>query len=301
MDSARLPMSALMPTENGKQFAPTPAAKNEWTALPEAPSQASAEDLRHFKLGNPVEWWEYKTPDDKIAGYVCRWNTPKDNDPAAKEFRQLAWCRNGDGAKAWRWQWMAKPRPLYGVEILRQRPSDPVLVVEGERTADAARRIAPGYVVITWPGGASNVPDEGWDQLRGRDVVIWPDADVPGQKAAHKIAGFLPGSRVVTPPEGTERGWDLSDGADQGWEAKNVADHIAKFSACPASLSSPASEYLPTEGEACLAQHSTLPPWEDVAQSIANPKPLPETLIDGLYPSGEPHLCGTRDAGSMGG
>ncbi|KAB2660607.1 MAG: AAA family ATPase, partial [Verrucomicrobia bacterium] len=164
--------------------------------------------------------------------------------------------------------------------------------VEGEKTADAGRRLLPGWVVLTWPGGAKAVAKADWEPLKGRAVTIWPDADDPGFTAAQKIAGFLPGSRIVTPPAEAQKGWDLADAEAQCWTAENVADHIAKFSACSDTPSLPASEYLPTEGEACVEASSTLPPWVDVAACIANPEPMPEILIDGLLHRGTKMVLG---------
>ena len=43
------------------------------------------------------------------------------------------------------------PRPLYGLDRITQRPNSPVLVVEGEKAADAAGKIFPDYVCVTSP------------------------------------------------------------------------------------------------------------------------------------------------------
>lgn len=48
-------------------------------------------------------------------------------------------------------------RPLYGLHELANRPDAPVLVVEGEKTAEAAKLLFPDYVAITWSGGAPGV------------------------------------------------------------------------------------------------------------------------------------------------
>ncbi len=53
---------------------------------------------------------------------------------------------NGSG-KTFRASRFPCPRPLYGLHLLAERPEAPVLVVEGEKTADAARRrrrVKPG-------------------------------------------------------------------------------------------------------------------------------------------------------------
>jgi putative DNA primase/helicase len=83
---------------------------------------------------------------------------------------------------------MVSPRPLYNLNELTERLSDPVLVVEGEKAADAARTLFPDYVVTTWAGGSNAPAQAAWDALERRNAVIWPDADEPGKKAAEKVA-----------------------------------------------------------------------------------------------------------------
>jgi hypothetical protein len=102
----------------------------------------------------------------------------------------------------------------------------------------------------------------------------------------------VPGARIVTPPEETERGWDLADAAAGGWTTANVVEHIAQHSTKPTPPATPASEYLPTADEAQVAPESDLPPWVDVAHCIANPEPMPEILIDGLLHRGTKMVLG---------
>lgn len=54
------------------------------------------------------------------------------------------------------------PRPLYGLARLAQRPDAPVLVVEGEKVADAAGKIFPDHVCTTSPFGSPNADKADW-------------------------------------------------------------------------------------------------------------------------------------------
>lgn len=115
-------------------------------------------------------------------------------------------------------EWPA-PRPLLGWDQLGGRIGDPVLIVEGETTWDAASLLFPGYVVLTWPNGSKSVQLAGWSKLAGRDCVIWPDADPDGATCAKKLTGILREAgaasiAVVTPPPGKPLGWDLADAGD---------------------------------------------------------------------------------------
>ena len=98
--------------------------------------------MHHWILGDPVAVWIYR---DKNGGRVCfigRYNKA-DGD---KEFRPRTWWQNRKtGKEEWRWKNVPDPRPLYGLELLAQRPNAPVIVVEGEKCADAARPIFPDH------------------------------------------------------------------------------------------------------------------------------------------------------------
>ena len=67
------------------------------------------------------------------------------------------------------------------------------MIVEGEKTADAANRLINkvGMICLTWLGGASATGRTDWSVLNDREVIIWPDNDQPGFKAANQICSEL--------------------------------------------------------------------------------------------------------------
>lgn len=195
--------------------APKPKpSTDEWIAEPQEIGTQQSAIPRHPKLGEPSAFWRYPG-----HGLICRFDTPN-----GKEITPLAWCRNTrTGEIALRWKSFRKPRPLYfanGDEAERG-----VLIVEGEKTADAAARLMPKATVVTWPGGSKAVRFTDWTPLAGRKVVIWPDNDEPGRKAAEQIAAMLPGAFIVSPPPNPE-GWDLADAEAEGWDAAAVAGWV---------------------------------------------------------------------------
>ncbi len=121
------------------------------------------------------------------------------------------------------------PRPLYGLPDLLQRPEAPVLVVEGEGTADAAARLFPQHVVLTWPNGAKAIAKADWTPLAGRSVTLWPDADEAGQAAMQSLAALLHPLecqlQLVALPENLPAGWDL---ADADWTPRQAVRQLAK-------------------------------------------------------------------------
>jgi hypothetical protein len=80
-----------------------------------------------------------------------------------------------DGER-WRWQHPA-PRPLYGLEKLGARPAAPVLLVEGEKVADAAQERFQDFAVLSVNGGLNAFSRNDLKPLRGKHVTVWMDAD----------------------------------------------------------------------------------------------------------------------------
>ena len=105
-----------------------------------------------------------------------------------------------------------------------------MLVVEGEKVVVATARLLEDHVTVTWPGGTGAVGKADWRRLKGRAVVVWPDADEPGAKAAREVAdrAIRVGAtsvRIVALPDGLPDGWDLADDIPSGVDvAKLVAD-----------------------------------------------------------------------------
>lgn len=121
--------------------------------------------------------------DGKALGYVYRFKT----STGGKDVLPLLYARNERlGREEWRWMAFPEPRPLYGLDRLAARPKATVLLVEGEKCADAAAARLPEFAVVSWPGGGKAVKKADWRPLAGRKVIAWPDADakrVPLTKA----------------------------------------------------------------------------------------------------------------------
>jgi putative DNA primase/helicase len=116
---------------------------------------------------------------------------------------------------------------LRSPDRLANRPSSPVLVVEGEKTADAAGRLFPDYVATTSPAGARAAHKANFAPLMGRMVVIWPDADEAGAKYASVFAEGAKAAgaaqvRIVRLPGWLHEGWDLADPFPAGWSVDQL-------------------------------------------------------------------------------
>ena len=102
--------------------------------------------------------------------------------------------RGNEGDPKWGLKaYQTNNRPLYNLDLLSAQPQAKVLIVEGEKTADAANRIFNGenIIAVTWMGGSGAVNKTDWTPLILRDIVIWPDNDAPGHKACDEIVATM--------------------------------------------------------------------------------------------------------------
>lgn len=221
---------------------PTRSAKTEWLSI-YPPASVPPAPVAHIKRGRPDVRWEYRDAHGGVLGYVCRFTTSE----GGKEVLPIAWCRHArTGEQMWRWMAFPEPRWLYGLDRLADMPSATVLVVEGEKCADAAAAQLPELVVVSWPGGGKAVDKCDWSPLAGRRVIIWPDCDAqadkagellpedkqPGVVAARKIADKIKslGAKVwllsIPRPGEKPGGWDVADAIAEGMTGQALADYI---------------------------------------------------------------------------
>ena len=202
-------------------------------------AEASQRIEQHLGLAKPIPapplkgWdahWRYTD-----TFYVLRRNLPD----GEKDIRPLWW----DG-EAWRRKAPPAPRPLYWA---RRDASLQLLIVEGEKTADAAAALFPNHAVLTWASGCNAIDKADWSPVSGRRCVLWPDADMPGREAMAKLAPRLLSAgaaqvRIVHPPKDVPEGWDL---ADADWSSAQAAAHLMCNRSAPVELLEPLTEPEP--------------------------------------------------------
>lgn len=179
--------------------------------------------ISHFEHGTPSRFWEYHTVDGTVMGYICRF----DLSDGSKEV--IPYIFASDGSKSqWRWMGFDKPRPLYRLNEIVSNPNATIMVVEGEKTADAAQALFPNAVVTCWQGGSNAIQHTNWVPLQGRKVILWPDNDAPGFKAMQDIAEILRPTakllRLVQNPSDAPKHWDLADSDWTPEQAKAYAN-----------------------------------------------------------------------------
>ena len=194
-------------------------AKPEFTCILPVPSTAPAPSDAHPKLGKPSHRWSYNDANGQLLGFACRFETSD-----GKQFRPLALFQPAKGGAAqWRWEALPEPRPLYGLEHLASRLQASVIVCEGEKACEAARRLLPDYVAITSSNGSKSAEKADWTVLKGRTIIIWPDNDDAGQDYANNAAKCMKKAgvasvKIITPPSKASKGWDAFDAESEAWQ-----------------------------------------------------------------------------------
>jgi len=79
-------------------------------------------------------------------------------------------------------------RPLYHLDEIVASPTAGVWVCEGEKAADALRRLG---VIATTSGGAQSAAGAHWTPLARRTVRLWPDNDDAGRAYVGEVAKLL--------------------------------------------------------------------------------------------------------------
>jgi uncharacterized protein (DUF927 family) len=191
-----------------------------------------------FKDGK-LTFYRYYSSKGTPIGCVVRCDKDVDGDKA-KSFAQFSydWIK-----KRWQASWSGDGKPLYNLQEITARPDVPVMVVEGEKTAEAAKLLFPDYVVTTSCMGSASPRSSNWSCLSGRDVIVARDNDLTGSRyarslndiltkqGAKSISGLSPlrlGSYTIIDGKptkreyGTPEKYDLADSLTDGWTAELI-------------------------------------------------------------------------------
>ena len=224
-----------------------------------------------FKNGE-LTFYRYYSSKGVPVGCVVRCDKNIEGDKV-KSFAQFSYDRIKE---RWQSSWSGDGKPLYNLPEIVARPEAPVMIVEGEKTAEAAKLLFPDYVITTSCMGSASPHSSNWSFLRNRDVIIAPDNDSTGakyartlneilqKKEAKSIRGFdvkklgrytiiegKPQQRDEPAPEK----YDLADVAIDGWTADLINEwkehkDFAPFFEVVRDVQ--AIRELPREGEECL-------------------------------------------------
>jgi putative DNA primase/helicase len=195
----------------------------------------------------PDYYFPYFDKDGNFVFYIVRWNKENTND-GKKKTRPLRFNREKN--KWWKSLNSEEKRPLYNLLELKQRPNAKVIVVEGELKCEIAKRLFPGYVIVSSSFGGNAYSKTDWSELKNREVVIAPDNDKTGAKygeavikqlkknKAAKIELLLPktlGQYIIQDSKWVKRAgevptkYDMADAIADGWTAELIQKAMAQF------------------------------------------------------------------------
>lgn len=259
--------------------------KSPTPVLP-APADVAEPKFTHGKFGAPTTVFTYRDTDARVLMHVARF------DPAGmrKQILPMTWCRHPDGSERWTWRGITgqAKRPLYGLDRLAANPDADVIVVEGEKAADAGQQLmGNAAVVVTWLGGVETSDRVSLRALAGRRVILLPDQDAQDGKELHEQPGMRAMLNIATGARGIARevlmvrytpgeresGWDLADALAEGWTGEDVLKMIGQNAGDPWHVAAPAADEAPV-------------PAND------NREPLPQLvpMAATVNPFGFPHL-----------
>ena len=161
---------------------------------------------------------------------------------------------------------ISEGRPLYRLGEISQAPRGrQVMVVEGEKCADAVAAAFPKATVTSWAGGGKSWKRSDWSPLGGRRVLLISDADSEGRKSMLEIARHLKGLGCT----------DIRVALPEGEDHRDIADVIAEGGEQAARdwlrmLAAPWSPPEPTEGQQADSKQPKKKKKEEASPPPAN-------------------------------
>lgn len=177
-------------------------------------------------LGTRSRIWKYSSAAGDPVGVVGRWD--KQDEKTIRPISRVA-----DG---WVIGAMAEPRPLYCLpEVL---PAALVVIVEGEKACDAIRSL--GLAATTSSGGSAAAAKTDWSPLAGKQIILSPDNDEPGEKYIAAVQSMLakikpaPTLKVLRfpglPDKGDAADWVAAGGTRTKFDALLIAADAVELS-----------------------------------------------------------------------
>lgn len=224
---------------------------------PPPPEAAKSCPTQHYQLGKASVHWDYLSEAGALLMRVARFDRTATGGQRKKEYRPANYGRK-NGYTKWHWLQLPNNRPLYGLELLsRFDAAVPVVLVEGEKAADAARQLFPDRLCMTWSGGSKAISKTNFRPLAGRVVWYWPDNDRAGTasvavlKAALEatgVAGFEVVNLAAFGGDWPEKA-DAADAVALGWTPEKLAALIADNKLLVTGEAKPATPNAPAAPE----------------------------------------------------
>lgn len=171
----------------------------------------------HSKPGFTLQnYWVYVDETGKLLFYVLRFQS-SEKKASGKFDKIIIPCCYFGKEKGWQYKGSGHAKnPLYRAHVVSKENAKKVLLVEGEKAADAGATLFLDYVATCWPGGTGQIHKADFNTLKDRNVIYWPDADEPGKKSVSILIEMLRAAgvaslKIVQPPASFPKGWDIAD------------------------------------------------------------------------------------------
>lgn len=184
-------------------------------------------NFEHFQHGLPSKIYKYCDISGQLMFVIARYD--KKTGGSGKAIIPWTLRRFETKRVAWKAKAFPTPRVLYNLDKLANNPNLPVVIVEGEKCADALQKMVSEFVVTTWSGGSQAVDKTDFTPLFGRTVYLWADNDEPGQIAVEKIASILVNKshyKFCKIPLDKPQGWDAADAVESGMKKDDIIQII---------------------------------------------------------------------------
>lgn len=208
MAAVDLPVSLLAGARSNAPPPPNTRKRNRgWSTL-EAAANGMARQLRGAVEGT----YPYQDLDGIARFAIARIRTGEGKTYRPFHFREARWyVGDPDG-----------PLPLYRLpEVVS---ADRILVVEGEKCADVAKKF--GIFATTSAHGAGSATNTDWAPAAAKEITAWPDANAAGRDYIQDVVDLVraanPAAEIgFVAPEGLPEGGDIAD-----WVAAREAEGL---------------------------------------------------------------------------
>lgn len=170
--------------------------------------------------------WFYS--DGVCSFWIVRHNYPKQpgETKAKKEIMPMKWNSFDEKWIDGKPEMPAKGYPLYNLDRILEDPDAHIILVEGEKAADA---IPAPFIGTTFANGSRSIDKTDFSPLKGRTVTIWGDNDDAGKECAErlqkKLCAHAKNLSIIEPPTD----WpEKADAADFDEDARRQAISGAK-------------------------------------------------------------------------
>jgi putative DNA primase/helicase len=212
------------------------------------PPLITKKDTAHFNKEfkcEPSVFYPYHNNSGVTVGYIARWDLKLESGGKKKEVRPYTYNFEKQRYESkYFGGGLDHSRPLYNLPELLAKPEATVMIVEGEKTVEAAKILFPEFVITASSGGANHAKKTDWQPLEGRDIIVSPDDGEAGtiylaavkkelKRVRAKINKILEPSKLsghvveggrITKRQGEiPKGYDLADALADGWTPELIA------------------------------------------------------------------------------